>query len=76
MADGVSNPEPVPENGAKVEGGAPDGFDAESGRRDTAEYDAIADGEIERQLVRKLDWNLVPLVMAICERLPGSCSTR
>jgi hypothetical protein len=42
-------------------------FDAENGSPRYLEYDASADSEIEKQVVRKLDWNLVPLVMAICE---------
>jgi hypothetical protein len=68
MADSMSTPlEPVPENGEKVAGG----LDVENGAQ-LSEYDAVVDGEIEKQLVRKLDWNLVPLVMAICE-LPVFC---
>ena len=71
MPDGASNLDTVPENGEKAGELVPEGFDAENGVRGPAEYDAAADGEIERQLVRKLDFNLVPLVMAICERFPG-----
>jgi hypothetical protein len=35
------------------------------------------DPEIERRVVRKLDWNLIPLVMALCKfssRRTSSCT--
>lgn len=71
MADGADLPQTVDGVGEKPESRVPDSFDAESGRPRTGEFDAVADAEIERQLVRKLDWNLVPLVMAICEPSAG-----
>jgi hypothetical protein len=68
MANGVSDLHAVPDNGEKpVESPVQDSFDAEHGRPRTAEYDMAVDSEIEKEVVRKLDWNLVPLVMAICE---------
>jgi hypothetical protein len=30
-------------------------------------YNDLEDAEIERRVLRKLDWNLVSLVMALCE---------
>jgi hypothetical protein len=74
MADGANLPQAVDGAGEKPESRVADGFDAENGRPRTGEFDAVADGEIERQLVRKLDCNLVPLVMAICERFVRLCT--
>jgi hypothetical protein len=79
MAESRSDRLPsVPEQGEKPEQShILDSFDAENGRPQTAEYDPHADSEIEKQVVRKLDWNLVPLVMAICEyQLPGYVTMR
>jgi hypothetical protein len=73
MAGGADLPQTVDGVGEKPVSRVADSPDAENGRPRTGEFDAIADGEIERQLVRKLDWNLVPLVMAICERFVRLC---
>jgi hypothetical protein len=38
-----------------------------AGQIDNAQSDTRHDAEIEKRVVKKLDWNLVPLVMVMCK---------
>jgi hypothetical protein len=46
------------------------------GSNNRIEFPQEHDAEIEKRVVRKLDWNVTTLVMVLCECLKVSCSTK